>query len=293
MSETFSPVELEDPLRAAKRLVLASQDMGDAADAASALIERPGSRILETALAVSYARPWTPASIVALESHWAPTDDADLRLHEELLRLRSKLYAHTDEELGARGIRDVSSYVGAPSLVLAAEWRFLKPELLPAFERLAKDQRTRFREAANELALLVRRFAVEVRWSPEIASPARNVPLDELESEIFALRPTSAAAAGAGLAVEIDLIDPTPDRDDFDYGVRRLLRTLRQWDRRLLPDVQTRIGIPPNTYIVPLGGGSDPGKLNHEVLLAEYRRHLDEPGDRHWAAGWHRSTTTT
>ena len=287
MPNAFSPAELEDPLRAAKRLVLASQDMGDAADAAAGLIARPGSRILETALAVSYARPWTDASIAALDAHWAPAEDVDRRLHDELLRLRDKLYAHTDEELGARGISDVSNYVDAPTPVLAAAWRFLRPEFLPAFEELSKSQRARFREAANELSLLVRRFAVEVRWSPSIAPEVRRLLLDELESEIFALQPTSAITADPGLAVEVDLIDPTPLNEDFAYGVRRLLRALGQWNRILVPEIQTYIGIPPSRYLAPMGGGeADPRRLNHEVLLADHRRRLGAPGDRRWDGGW-------
>jgi hypothetical protein len=133
----------------------------------------------------------------------------------------------------------------------------------------------------------VRRFAVEVPWSPAIAGAARNVLLDELESEIFALRPTSALAADPGLAVEIDLVDPRPSHDDFAYGVRRLLRALRQWNRRLVPGVQTQIGIGLHRYVLPLGAGeTDPTKLNHEVLLADYRRHLDAPGNRRWDGGW-------
>lgn len=140
MTESFSDAELDDPLRAAKRLVLASQDMSDAAEAAALLTLRSGSRILETALAVSYARPWTKATIEPLDEHWAPTDSWHEELHDHLIDLRSKLYAHNDDEFGARGIRDVGGHVGAPSLFLVSEWRSLKPELYPVYEDLSKSQ---------------------------------------------------------------------------------------------------------------------------------------------------------
>jgi hypothetical protein len=287
MAESFTPAELEDPLRAAKRLVLASQDMADAAEATALLIQRPNSRVLETALAVSYARPWTEASIAALDTHWEPAAETHQELHREIIRLRNKVYAHTDEELGARGVRDVSSLAGTPDPLLVSEWRTLKPELLPVFEELSKQQRTRFREAANELSLLVRRFVVELHWSPAIAGEARNVLLDELESEIFALRPTSAPATSQGLTLEIELVDPAPSQADFSYGVRRLLRGLRQWNRRLVPEVHTQVRLGLHTYVLLIGGGeTDPETLNHEVLLADYRRSKDEPGARHWSGGW-------
>lgn len=131
---------------------------------------------------------------------------------------------------------------------------------------------------------------VEVRWSRAIASPARSVLLDELESELFALHPTSGLAADLGLAVEIDLVDPTPSASDFEYGVRRLLRVLRQWNRRLIPCVVAYVGVGERRYVIPLGGAPDdpahPERLNHETLIADFRRHGNESGDCNWANGW-------
>ena len=281
---TFSAAELRDPLRGAKRLVLAAQDMGEASDAASDLVQRNGVRIIETALAVSYARPWTKATVGALEEHWLPTDRVEQELHFELIRLRDKVYAHTDDELGARGVRDVGGMVGATKVMLASEWRPLRPELVPVIEQLAASQRKRFRAAADELSARVRRFVVEIRWSPAIASPAAGLLLDEVESEIFALRPTSQRAADPGLAVEITLVDPEPDADDFAYGVQRLLRAIRQWHRRLIPPAVTYIHVGDHRYVIPVGGAEapTPAKWTHESLIADMR--ATAPEDRLWDA---------
>lgn len=280
----FSQAERQDPVRAAKRLLLASQDMREAHEAAEWLIERPSARILETALAVSYARPWTSASIGELEDHWLPTADLDRNLHSDLLRLRNKLYAHTDDDLGARGIRDVSGMIGSKGITLANEWRHLKPELLPVMSQLATGQQARFRSAVNELSELIEWFAVELRWSPALgAAPARRTLLDELQSEFFALNPTRRYAADAGLAVEIDLINPAGRDERFAYGVRRLLRALRQWDRRLVPDAIAYVTLDPLRYTIPVGG-SNHGRvdLNDERLLADWRKADRLPGNRGW-----------
>lgn len=279
----FSKAERQDPVRAAKRLLLASQDMREAHEAAEWLIERPSARILETALAVSYARPWTSASIGELEDHWLPTADLDRSLHSDLLRLRNKLYAHTDDDLGARGIRDVSGMIGSKGITLVNEWRHLKAELLPVMSQLATSQQARFRSAVNELSQLIEWFAVELRWSPAVGSPARGTLLDELHSEFFALNPTSRHAADGGLAVEIDLINPAGSDDRFAYGVRRLVRALRQWDRRLIPDAVAYVTLDQLRYAIPVGG-SNHGRvdLNDERLLADWRKADHRSGNRCW-----------
>jgi hypothetical protein len=279
----FSQAERQDPVRAAKRLLLASQDMREAHEAAEWLIERPSARILETALAVSYARPWTSAAIGELEDHWLPTADLDRSLHSDLLRLRNKLYAHTDDDLGARGVRDVSGMIGSKGITLVNEWRHLKAELLPVMSQLATSQQARFRSAVNELSELIEWFAVELRWSPALGAPARGTLLDELQSEFFALNPTRRHTADVGLAVEINLIIPAGSDERFAYGVRRLLRALRQWDRRLVPNAIAYVALEPLRYTIPVGG-SNHGHvdLNDELLLADWRKADHLRGNRGW-----------
>jgi hypothetical protein len=245
-------------------------------------VQRNGLRIMETALAVSYARPWTKATVGTLEEHWLPPDRVEQELHFELIRLRDKVYAHTDDELGARGVRDVGGMVGATKVMLASEWRPRRPELLPVIEELAATQRKPFRAAADTLSAQVRRFVVEVRWSPAIALPGASLLLDELESEIFALRPTSERAADAGLVVEITLVDPEPEANDFAYGVQRLLRALRQWHRRLIPPAVAYVQVGEYRYAIPVGGAEapTPADWTHESLIPDMR--ATAPEDRLW-----------
>ena len=74
-------------------------------------------------------------------------------------------------------------------------------------------------------------------------------------------------------------------------GERRLLRALRQWSRRLIPPVVAYVGLGARRYLIPLGGAPDdpehPERLNHETLIADFRRHRDEPSECYWATGWH------
>lgn len=237
---TYSEGELADPLLATKRLLLAAQDMKEARDAAAALetsaaLRRP----LETAMIVSYARPWTKASIKRLEDHWLPENAVDLEIHERLLFLRRKVYAHSDIDVSARGIRDISGIVGSDGPEFAVEWRQINESLFPAVSALAEQQRKRFREGARELSRRVQRFAVKVVWPPSgvIGGPERILFLDELEAEVFALVPTSERATLDARVVELELRDPEVDEAEFEaalaYAVKRLLRAAGRWWRQL------------------------------------------------------------
>jgi hypothetical protein len=150
--------ETEDARRSIKRLLLAAQDMNDCSAAAAELLTRiaPSSlaRALETAIVVCYARPWGRSNrIGALEARWGPETPEDLALHEELIRLRDKVYAHTDDEIKARDIEDMSELLGTNHPVFAPGWHPIETEALPRIAALAEAQRARFLRGARELSV--------------------------------------------------------------------------------------------------------------------------------------------
>ena len=95
-----------DPEELVEQLILASQDMDQATAAIRALEQEPPntplSRALETAIAVSYMRPFTESSLGTLPANYVPTNPPDSIRHADMHWLRDKLYAHTDKE-GGRG----------------------------------------------------------------------------------------------------------------------------------------------------------------------------------------------
>jgi hypothetical protein len=284
MSGRFSPAEIADPLLGTKRLVLAAQDMKDASEAAEALIERVGpARALETAIVVSYARPWTRSTIKRLGDHWLPTDAGDLDLHGKLLHLRKKLYAHTDDDLGARGMRDVSDVSGVTEPQFAPSWRPLDRAVVPNIIALTNRQRERFRDGAGELGKQIPRFTVRVTWPMEaLARDERSELLDELQAELFALAPTQSRLPTEDRVVAIELVEPGPgdERPVIAYAVLRLLRATRRWWGRLVyssPAVHLAIG--QHLYVLHPDGPQQ--HLDPTAIAAD---HLADPGDgeRRW-----------
>lgn len=280
----FSAAELADPLLATKRLLLAAQDMQDAREAAESLDARVGpARPLETAIVVSYARPWTVSSIKRLEDHWLPAGEADLRLHHALLGVRDKLYAHTDDELGARGMQDVSSIVGTAEPQFAPSWRPLDRALLPDIIALTNRQLERFRDAAGELGRQISRFTVRVLWPPEaVAHAERSELLDELQAELFALVPTRSRLTTDDRVVAIELVEPGPtdERATVAYAVKRLVRAARRWWGRLLysaPAVHLTIG----EHLYVLRPDAPQQQLDPMAITAD---HFRQPGagQRRW-----------
>jgi hypothetical protein len=154
----FSADELADLERSLKRLILAAQDMIESLAAANFLLQRddlPGDvrRALETAIPVAYARPWGKSNTIGgLELHWLPARP-DLRaVHDEMILVRNKVYAHTDEEINARWIHGMSEAMKRPSPVLIPAWRPLNPDLLePLFLGLAESQKDKLGAGAVEL----------------------------------------------------------------------------------------------------------------------------------------------
>jgi hypothetical protein len=86
----------------------ASIDMRQA-EAAARLLDRQGDvhvrRALETAIAVCYARPWLESNRDGkLKKRWLPNGAEELRLHDLLMDLRKRTYAHNDPTGGRRSL---------------------------------------------------------------------------------------------------------------------------------------------------------------------------------------------
>jgi hypothetical protein len=158
LESEFSPAELAEPERSFKRLVLAAQDMVECRAAANFLQERndlsgDARRALETAIPVAYARPWTKSrkksSIGPLGGHWRPSVSEQLALHNYLINVRNKLYAHTDEDFNARWVHGMDALLHSELLIPA--WRPLNLDRLPEIAELADAQCARLAEGALEL----------------------------------------------------------------------------------------------------------------------------------------------
>lgn len=99
-----------------RRLRLAASDMEQVAIAAQTLAEvrlnEAAERVMHTGIVVTYLRPFYNAGIGTLDiDEWAPTDPDAARLHNALLKLRSKVYGHTDESPW-RDVEDTSELLG-------------------------------------------------------------------------------------------------------------------------------------------------------------------------------------
>jgi hypothetical protein len=100
-----------------ERLALALSDMSQAAAAARLVnqqLDHHARRALETAISVSFARPWIDSNRGGkLKAKWRPAAGPDRDLHNRLLDLRHKTYAHTDPAGG----RSALTYVGPGDLL--------------------------------------------------------------------------------------------------------------------------------------------------------------------------------
>ena len=113
---------------------------------------------LETAIVVCYARPFTYGEGVGqLGEEWAPEDDHERAVHDEVLVLRDQAYAHTDKKSG----RDVverfelhdDGLTGLQESWQALDREVLRSVVIPICDR----QERRFQDAADELAEQLRR----------------------------------------------------------------------------------------------------------------------------------------
>ena len=127
-----------------RRLALAILDMRQA-EAAARLLGRQSDvherRALETAIAVCYARPWLDGNKDGkLKSRWLPTG-TDLRLHELLIDLRMRTYAHNDPTGGRKSVATIEAGVVTST---GEEWIPLPRKDLDLIAELCSRQAKRF-----------------------------------------------------------------------------------------------------------------------------------------------------
>jgi len=147
----------------ARRLVLAEADMRQVMAAVDALLGETLNgdlcRALETAVIVCYARAFTTSNTVGpLTEDWTPADPVERRFHDEIMRLRDKVYAHTDK-IGARDIADAGEMLGLGQVAFVEGWHPLDRKVLPAIRALADAQdgrlKTRIEAINRELSAAV------------------------------------------------------------------------------------------------------------------------------------------
>jgi hypothetical protein len=122
------------------RFRLAQADMRQVMAAVEALSKEHQNgylcRALETAIVVCYARPFGSKNKVGpIGKKWAPLKSFP-KLHAELLRLRDKVYAHTDKT-EARQVVDAGKMIGAES-AWTEGWHAIRREALPVIHELAR-----------------------------------------------------------------------------------------------------------------------------------------------------------
>jgi len=113
---------------------------------------------LETGIVVCYARPFTHGEGVGqLGEEWAPEDDHDRAVHDELLVLRDEAGAHTDKKSGRDVVERFELYddglTGFEESWQALDREVLRTVVIPICDR----QERRFQDAAYELAEQLRR----------------------------------------------------------------------------------------------------------------------------------------
>lgn len=153
---------IQELTRLSAALLHAATDM-DQVRAACDMLEQEQedanrARALETAIAVCYARAFTQSSLKKLrESTFAPRKGTDQReLHDTLMTLRRKVYAHTDVE-GGRSVKELSVEIeGDVATVKHVEaWHPLDRVLLDPIRQLCDDQAAKLRLNAARLAVAI------------------------------------------------------------------------------------------------------------------------------------------
>ena len=130
-------------------LILAAEDMDQATAAAVALRTDTSDddawrRTLETAIAVSYMRPFTTGAW-KLPDKYVPKEGSAGEIHRGLHALRNKVYAHSDKASGrTASMKTVVTSPGVKTISYGSSWWAFPVEDLHAVQALFHDQRQRF-----------------------------------------------------------------------------------------------------------------------------------------------------
>jgi hypothetical protein len=135
---------------------LAAIDMGFVHDAARALLDeepaaaRAFSRILETGIVVTYARPYLPSNRPPLGERLWPKGSEDRALHDKIVDdYRHGIHAHS-HRTKRRTLLDTADLLGLEAPPTYAEsWRGLTKDDLERLADLAERQEARLHEAAD------------------------------------------------------------------------------------------------------------------------------------------------
>jgi hypothetical protein len=135
-----------------RRLALANIDMRQA-EAAARLLDRQVDvhvrRALETAIAVCYARPWLESNRDGkLKKRWLPNGAEELRLHDLLMDLRKRTYAHNDPTGGRRSLATLEAGVVTAT---GEEWIPLPRKDLDPIAELCARQAKRFQAGLADM----------------------------------------------------------------------------------------------------------------------------------------------
>jgi hypothetical protein len=147
-------------LRVVRSLYFASMDMGQAHLAAVSIPDPAYSRVrslLEAALAVGYARPFTRSDAgMKLDPEWKPEGPDDLALHDGLIDLRHQVYAHTDDNEYRYVLSAAATIDGVSDVPALFITRRLDDEWVALAAQMILRQRGRFMRArvAEEQRLL-------------------------------------------------------------------------------------------------------------------------------------------
>ena len=137
-------------------LILAAEDMDQASAAAVALRtdtsdDDAWTRALETAMAVSYMRPFTKGAW-RLPGKYVPRDRAQNELHRRLKDLRNRVYAHSDEASGRSASMKTRATSGdVVTISYGSAWWVFPVEDLAAVQALCHDHRQRFLTDASAI----------------------------------------------------------------------------------------------------------------------------------------------
>jgi hypothetical protein len=130
-------------------LLFCASDMHHAKVAARAWAERPGNdaihRILQTAMIVIYARPFTRSEFFDLKNagrDYRPADEALAALHDDLLDMRHRAIAHTDKPSKSR--RSIEVAAAGSAFGMEEEYAVFTRDSLEALLTLFESQKIRF-----------------------------------------------------------------------------------------------------------------------------------------------------